>query len=127
MHPPNFNPPPRELRLFSLLLLIAAAVLHFGFQLTTPALALAACACLGLITPTLAKPVHNLLISLTWPFGFCLNHLLLATIYYLLVTPVALVFKLRGKVPLDLHYPPDVTSNFSSMEKPSAESYYNPF
>ena len=127
MHPPNFKPSPGELRLFALLLLIPAAILHFGFQLTTPALALAACACLGLITPTLAKPVHNLLVLLTWPIGYFLNHLLLASIYYLLVTPIALVFKLRGKVPLKLHYPPQTSSNFTPLEKRDPGSYYNPF
>ena len=127
MHPPNFKPSPKELRLFSLLLLIPAAVLHFGFHHTTTALALAAYAFISLLIPILAKPVHNLLVLLTWPIGFCLNHLLLASIYYLLVTPVALVFKLRGKTPLELHYPPQTTSNFNPLEKRDPGSYYNPF
>ena len=127
MHPPQFKPTANELRLFALVLLIPAAVLHFGFHHTTPALALAAYACLGLIVPALAKPLHNLLVLLTWPIGFCLNHLLLASIYYLLVTPVAIVFKLRGKTPLELHYPPQTTSNFIPLEKRDPGSYYNPF
>ena len=127
MHQPNFKPSPKELRLFTLVLFISAGIAHFGFHHTTSAIILTSYACLCLLIPALAKLLHNLLLLLTWPIGFCLNHVLLAAIYYLLLTPIALVFKLCGNTPLDLQYPPDVTSNFSSMEKPSAESYYNPF
>ena len=87
MHPPHFKPTSKELRLFTLVLLIPAAVLHFSFHYTTAAIVLASYASLGLLIPTLAKPLHKLLVVITWPIGFCLNHLLLATIYYLLVTP----------------------------------------
>lgn len=127
MHQPNFKPSPKELRLFALVLLIPAGIAHFGFQHTTLAIILTSYACLCLLIPTLARPLHHLLLLITWPIGFCLNHVLLAAIYYLLLTPIALVFKLRGNTPLNLQYPPGTTSNFSSTVKPSSESYYNPF
>lgn len=33
----------------------------------------------------------------TWPIGFLISHLALAVIYYLVFTPVALVFRFRGR------------------------------
>ena len=127
MHPPHFKPTSKELRLFTLVLLIPAAVLHFSFHYTTAAIVLASYASLGLLIPTLAKPLHKLLVVITWPIGFCLNHLLLATIYYLLLTPIAFIFRLRKKTLLNLSYPPKTTTNFSRLEKPEPRSYYNPF
>lgn len=127
MHPPHFKPTSKELRLFTLVLLIPAAVLHFSFHYTTAAIVLASYASLGLLIPTLAKPLHKLLVVITWPIGFCLNHLLLATTYYLLLTPIAFIFRLRKKTLLNLSYPPKTTTNFSRLEKPEPRSYYNPF
>lgn len=127
MHKPNFNPTPRELRLFSLVLLIPAAVLHFYFHCSIWAVILAGYTGICLVVPTVARPLHHLLLLLTWPLGYCLGHILIAMIYYLLLTPLALVFKLLGKTPLALQYPPQASSNFSPLEKSPPTSYYNPF
>ena len=127
MHPPHFKPTSKELRLFTLVLLIPAAVLHFSFHYTTAAIVLASYASLGLLIPTLAKPLDKLLLVSTRPIGFCLNHLLLATPNNLLLTPIAFIFRLRKKTLLNLSYPPKTTTNFSRLEKPEPRSYYNPF
>jgi len=127
MTTPNFNPSLKELRLFSLFLLLPAAFLFWKFSgksytqaiITT----LVAVAILGCILPKLIKPLYLLLITLTWPIGFLINNLLLALIYFLILTPIALL----KKKPLNLSYPPQKKSNFSPLPKSDPQSYYNPY
>jgi hypothetical protein len=45
--------------------------------------------------PSLA--LYLVLVVVTFPIGFVLSHVLMAAIYYLVITPFALVFRLSGR------------------------------
>jgi hypothetical protein len=47
--------------------------------------------------PHLTRWLYVVLLVVTWPIGFVLSHVLIAAIYYLVITPIALVFRLMGR------------------------------
>jgi len=53
---------------------------------------------LGLVA--LVRPVYVGLTLVGWPIGFVVSHVLLATIYLLMFTPMAIVFRLTGRDPM---------------------------
>lgn len=55
---------------------------------------------LGWWRPAWVKPVFLGLTLATWPIGWVVSHLVLAFVYYLVVTPVGLALRIAGKDPL---------------------------
>ncbi len=51
----------------------------------------------GLIRPDWLKPVFLALTLATWPIGWVVSKLALGLLYYLVFTPIALVFRLIGR------------------------------
>jgi hypothetical protein len=102
----EWHPTGRQLRVFGvggLLTSIAAALmLHFvwGEAILWMVVALAAgaalCLC-SLVAPALTRIVYLALTLLAVPIGFVVSFILLAAFYFLLLTPVALVFRLIGR------------------------------
>jgi len=101
----NFNPSRRELRQFSVALVVACAVIggllwwklgpnRFSQVLWLGGPALAA---LGWISPPAMRPVFIGLSLLAFPIGYVVGFVALALVYYLLVTPIGLVFRLIGR------------------------------
>lgn len=111
-----------QLRVFALLLLMFCFALGawvlwrqalFLFDLsTTTALRTAytlwvtgaLTAALGLMLPQMMKPVFITLSCITYPIGWLISLLVLAFIFYVLITPLALVFKARGRDLLQLDF-----------------------
>jgi hypothetical protein len=50
-----------------------------------------------LLEKTFLRPLFQGLALVAFPIGFVLSHVLIASIYYLVVTPIALVFRLVGR------------------------------
>jgi len=114
----NWRPTRRDLRNFGMaalvLLPILALLLYWLKGLGTRWIL---CLCgaglliylLSLIRPPLAKPIYLALMLLALPIGYTLGFLLLAIIYFLVLTPIALIFKLARRDPLcrkfDSHIP----------------------
>jgi len=57
--------------------------------------------------------------GISFLMGFFMTHLILALMYYLVFTPVALVMRALGRDPLRLKYDGDVTSYW--MKRPRRE------
>jgi hypothetical protein len=102
----EWHPAGRQLRIFgvgSLLTATAAAlVLYFawGAALLWAVVVLAAGAALFLCSRVSLRVTRLLYIGLTLlaaPIGFAVSFVLLAALYFLLLTPVALVFRLMGR------------------------------
>ena len=55
---------------------------------------------LGLARPDWLRPVYVGLMLVTWPIGVVVSYVTLAMIYFLVFTPVALLFWLIGRDPL---------------------------
>ena len=55
---------------------------------------------LGCFVPTLRRPLWIGWMCAAYPMGWIVSHLLLAAIFYLVVTPVGIVMRLVGRDPL---------------------------
>ena len=100
----NRNPTLRQLRQFGWIWM--AFVTLFGavawFKFDSPALArglwIAAFAVpvVGWALPAFMRLVFLGMSYLAWPIGFVVSHVILAVVYYLVVTPIGLVMRLFG-------------------------------
>ncbi len=102
----NWSPDRKQLRLFGggalVILTIVAALLHWFKGLpATWAVALAgaglAIFLVSLTSPPLTRMIYVALTAVTLPIGIVISFLLMATFYFLILTPVGLFFRLIGR------------------------------
>jgi hypothetical protein len=112
----NWNPEKKELRKFGLIGLVvlgaAGFILRFVFGAagTWAVLPGAAGLCIFLVTLTSAKAGRAIYLGLTFaalPIGLVISFLLMAAFYFLVLTPVGLIFKLSGRDALERRFEPD--------------------
>jgi len=104
------TPSPRTLRQFGgmwLLVFGALAVWRFWHGQTgvvTAVIAIAAIAVggLGLIRPAAVRPIYTASTIVTFPIGWLVSRIVLAMLFYLLFTPIAIAFRLIGRDALRL-------------------------
>ena len=102
----NWNPSRKELRVFSLLLIvfgaIIAAILYQRLESGTPsALALLVTSAIGLIglaAPVVVRPVYVVWMGLAFPIGWTVSHVMMLAVFYLVLTPSGLFMRLLGKL-----------------------------
>ena len=107
---PNLRPDARVLRQFAIfavvgLPLLAGLILRLcgAFSWSHPALWTAAAVGVvqcGLYFARVEAPTRWLFVVLTvaaMPIGFALSHVLMAVVYYLVITPIGLVFRVMGR------------------------------
>jgi hypothetical protein len=116
---PNWYPDHKQLRQFALACLpgfaFAGFMLHLKghswstvgqSQLFWDLSGIGAFLCfLGLAVPTAIRPVYVLLMGVTMPIGFVVSHMFLRVIFYLILTPLGLLFRMIGRDPLLLIRP----------------------
>ncbi len=128
----NRQPSPRDLRIF--------ATLSFAFcaggawfagargwaEVTFVAAALGiAIGSAGWWRPQSVRGVYVAACFAVWPVGFVVSHLLLAGIYFLVVTPIGLLLRLSGKDPLQRRFDPKRPTYWTDRDSPrSPESYF---
>lgn len=66
--------------------------------------------------PPLRRPVFVGWSILTYPLGWLLSYLVMAVIYYLLVTPIGWVLRLVRRDPMERRFDPDASSYW--VERP---------
>lgn len=102
----DWNPSARQLRVFGLSAVIAsivfagAFVLLWGLAIIWAIVALAAGAAIllcSLVSPRAARVLYIALSAVGLPIGFVISFVLLAAFYFLLLTPIALLFRLIGR------------------------------
>lgn len=112
----NWNPERKELRKFGVIAVAvlgtAGIILHFVLGVAGIwALMLAGAGlCICLITLVSAKAGRIIYLSMTLaalPIGFVVSILLMGMFYFLVLTPVGLIFKLLGRDPLERRFRPD--------------------
>jgi len=112
---PGPAPPktPRELRLFALVMTgglgVLGALLLWRDRPAWPyVLGLAALfLLLGLVAPTLLRPLERAWMKLAHVLGTIMTFVVLTLTYYLVLTPLGLLMRVFGKRPLDLPFEPD--------------------
>jgi hypothetical protein len=121
------NPPSRTLRWFAVFWILACAGLA-GWQFLLFDRALFACLLLGLgltvgllgiAAPARVRPVFVGAMIVTFPLNWLASRLLLALVFYCLITPLGLFFKLIGRDLLARRICPDQDSYWVS--KPEAD------
>jgi hypothetical protein len=55
---------------------------------------------IGLILPPIIKPVYQGLMLVTFPIGWMMSHVVLALVYFLVMTPIGLFMRLFGRDPM---------------------------
>jgi hypothetical protein len=108
----NLNPSKRDLRIFSLaalaFLTFIAWVVWRKSGSTTATGALVAVgvllAVLGLSIPRAVRPVFVVLMVINYPIGWVVTHVVMALIFYLVVTPVGVIMRLSGRDPMERHF-----------------------
>lgn len=132
----NRNPSPRDLRTFGLLLGLFTPLLGWlicrklQVLVPWPGLAIASAAFLvaAVAAPRLFRWVYLIWTAVTFPIGWVVSHLVLALVYWLVITPIGLTLRACGKDPMQRQFDPTATSYW--QERPrirDRKSYYRPF
>ena len=133
----NWNPDDRELRSFGRIAAVASiliAILLYAIK----GLAMKWCVMIvgfgfliflcSLVSIKVTRWIYLGLTLITCPIGMTVSFVLLAAFYYLLLTPVGLVFRLLGRDPLTRKFDPS-TESYWIRRKPvsNIKRYFNQF
>jgi hypothetical protein len=110
----------------------ALAAWHGLHGQTTSSVVLAALAMtigpLGLLWPAAVRPIFVGWLALAFPIGWLVTLLTLAFVYYLILTPLALWFRLIGRDPLTLRKRPNELTYWRPKPQPADKrSYFRQF
>jgi hypothetical protein len=115
----NWNPEKKQLRSFGLIALIATAIISLilYFVKDVSIYPAAAVFTIGFIifiisrlSLRLTKLIYLTLTVVTIPIGFVVSFIVLAIFYFLLITPVAFIFRLVGRDLLHRKFEQDMNS-----------------
>ena len=130
------EPTSKELRWFGLMLAAFAAVLGgLVLHLSGSSLGAGIIWAVGLLLalvyyglPPTRYLLFRLWMGLFFPIGWLVSHLLMAIVYYLLVTPVALGMRLMGRDALGKSFDPAAKTYWTAVEaKPDSKRYFQQF
>jgi ABC-type uncharacterized transport system permease subunit len=132
----NRNPSKRDLMIFGVALVVFAGLLGLVAQARwhAPAAARAiwgvgaAVAAFFFAAPPLRRPIYLGWIYLTYPIGFVVSHVVLAIVFYGVMTPIGLALRLSGRDPLARKFEPERTSYWIPVDPPGdPERYFRQF
>ncbi len=82
------------------------------------------CAVFAAVYPKALRPVYLGLTLLTFPIGFVVGHVIVGIVYYVILTPVGLVFKLVGRDAMRRKFDPDAPSYWIKRKPPADNRRY---
>ncbi len=137
MVPVNRHPSLRELRQFGLIWLVffatagVVALVRSGSTTAAAVLWAAAVAVpvLGWVVPSFMRAIFVGMSLAAWPIGFAVSHLVLAVVYYLVVTPAGLLLRLFRYDPMQRRLDPEAESYWQVRERPTDDErrYFRQF
>jgi hypothetical protein len=71
----------------------------------------------GLVWPKSLAPLFKVWMTLALVLGFIMSHIILALVYYLVLSPIGLFMKILGKDPLTLRFDPKADSYWVRRKK----------
>lgn len=82
----------------------------------------------SLVYPKANQPIFAGLSILTYPIGFVLSYVIMGTLFYVLIAPLAIFFKIVGRDAMHRSYDPEATSYWSDPRpaRPK-EAYFKQF
>ena len=82
----------------------------------------------GLIWPALVRPIFVAWMVLAFPIGWTISQAIVALMYYGLLTPLGLFFRLIGRDPLHRAYQPGLESYWApKVSPPDPRRYFKQF
>ncbi len=141
----NFNPDEKTLRQFGYIALVGfgllgaaawteSAIFRMGLGAArTPVayalLGLAAISLLfSLVAPALNKGIFVALSVLTYPIGFVMSYVIMGTLFFLVIAPIAIVMRVIGFDPLKRGYDKNAASYYSATRaNRTKESYFKQY
>jgi hypothetical protein len=79
---------------------------------------------LGLINPRWIKPIYTVWMVAVFPIGWLVSLVLMAVVYYGVVTPIAVAFRLTGRDSLQRHSPPEADTCWRPKPMPQDPARY---
>ena len=133
----NWHPSRKELRTFAIIALLAASLVALllwrfkglGIRWTAVIISFGTVILLSsFISLRLTRLIYLGFILATLPIGLLMSFLLLATFYFGILTPLALIFRLIGRDTLHRKSDPDADSYWITHRQPDhLDRYYNQF
>lgn len=141
----NLQPDPKQLRQFGFIALGAFAALGvvvlwrgglFGLDFSGAARPFAyilwglglISALFSLVAPKANRALYVALVVVTYPIGFVVSHTVLAFLFFGILTPVGLVFRVFGRDPLSRELEPERESYWTDLpEPPDTKAYFRQF
>jgi hypothetical protein len=132
----NKNPTSRELKIFGVLFAMVFALLgavfwwHAGWQ--TAALVVWKSAGFILIAymlaPQVRRPIYLIWSYALYPIGYVITMVLMAVVFYLVITPTGLLMRLFGRDPLSRKFRPEAKSYWiKCKEDASLDRYFRQY
>ena len=133
----NWNPSDKDLRNFGRVAILAS-ILVATLLYTTKSLALGWCVLIvgigflffvcSLLSMVATKWIYLSLTLITFPIGMAVSFVLLASFYYLLLTPLGLIFRLVGRDSMHRKYNRAAESYWIARRRPdNIKRYFNQF
>lgn len=133
----KLHPGRRELRQLGLLVLplvtgALAALAFFRWHQPTAAIGFASVGAAGLllgaVAPTALKPLSVGLSIATWPIGWVISLVALALVYFLVLSPIAAIMRLRRMDPMARRFDRNTPSYWiDRRRKPDPQRYFRQF
>ena len=132
----NRDPSPKALRAFGLLLAVFCGLvgLLLAWRFDAPVAARwvwitgGGLAVLYYAVPPLRLPMYRGWLYLFFPVGWVLSHVLLAVIYYLVLTPIGLVRRVVGKDPMARSFDPAASTYWTAHRaRQDPDRYFRQF
>jgi hypothetical protein len=121
----NWNPSRKELKAFSLLLIVFFAIVAWlahrkGVSIDTTWLIAGGGAVVGvagLLSPGFIRVVYVVWMAAVFPIGFVVSNVVLAIVFYGVVSPIGLLAKLTGRNALQLGFDRDARTYWNTRQQ----------
>jgi len=133
----NWRPDKRDLRKFGLIAVIVLGVasvllwLVFKAGVVLPCVVFAGGVCIFIVSLISAKATRIIYLILTLaavPIGLVMNVILMSAFYFLILTPVGMVFRIFGRDVLNRRFEPGAKSYWVKRRQiDTAEHYFHQF
>lgn len=78
----------------------------------------------GLVAPSAIRWIYVGWMLAVFPIGWVVSHVIVAAVFYLVITPIGLLLKLSGRDLLDRRFDPSATSYWKERPAPPDTSRY---
>ena len=133
----DYNPKPKTLKNFGRISLIALSVLALllhllkGLPLTWVYTLSGFGICifiLSIISTKLIRPIYLAMTLLTVPIGYLVSFVILSIFYFIIITPIGLIFKITQRDILEKKFDPDAETYWIKRKNTTdPKRYFNQF